>query len=165
MTAAPAPPVPLTDKELAGYEVAPEGYWEVARLAGDGYDRMEVARRYGWRETASWGLGGWDLGQWPYVVIFVRNKDDLFEAATNCEGDTTVYRFPNRELRNAAIDAIAFFHWKHQDEDWVKGIATAQDMPPKLRGPFSWKRLDAETPGWLNGKGNEEVKQSEENAG
>lgn len=38
----------------------------------DGYSDMEVAATEGWRAIAGWGRDGWDLGDWPYVVISVR---------------------------------------------------------------------------------------------
>ncbi len=126
------------------YRVAPEAFWAVAQMRGDdGYDRIEAARSRGWRAVPSWGLNGWDLGSWPLVVISHRRTTDGFELAYNVEGDITVYRYPTRELRDAATDCLAFWHWKREGEEWVGGIDSVDIAPDRLRGPFSWARLDA----------------------
>ena len=45
------------------------------RWPGDeGYERMEFAPRLGWTAISSWGLNGWDLGNWPYVVVYHRGE-------------------------------------------------------------------------------------------
>jgi hypothetical protein len=53
-----------------------------------------------------------------------------------------VYRYPTRELRDAATDCLAFWHWKHEGKPWVDGIDSVDVAPPHLRGPFSWNRLN-----------------------
>ena len=50
---------------------------------------------------------------------------------------------PTRELRDLAIDRLAFYHWKHQGEEWVDGVESVDVAPDRLRGPFSWERLFA----------------------
>jgi hypothetical protein len=35
----------------------------------DGYDWMDVIAEHGWAVIPSWGCDGWDLGQWPYVMV------------------------------------------------------------------------------------------------
>jgi hypothetical protein len=107
----------------------------------DGYDRTEAARGRGWSAVASWGLDGWDLGAWPLVVISHRHNPAGFELAYDVEGDITVYRYPTRELRDRATDCLAFWHWKHSHEDWVDGVEYVDVAPDRLRGPFSWERL------------------------
>jgi hypothetical protein len=109
------------------------------RWPGDeGYDRMEFARRRGWHSIASWGLNGWDLGSWPYVVVYHRGETEL---AVDVEGDIDIEEFPTREERDRRTDEIAFFYWNNHGEDWVKGIDFHEQMPPTLRGSFSWNRL------------------------
>jgi hypothetical protein len=135
----------MTDEELRQYRVDPEGIWAIAQYGGgDGYDRMETVKPQGWRAVPSWGRDGWDLGTWPLVVIYHREADGSFDLATNVEGDATTYRFPTRELRDAATDLIALFYWRSRSEDWSKGIHTVAEMPANLRGPFSWERLERE---------------------
>ena len=125
------------------FRVHPEGFWSTAHLLGnDGYDRMTTAAQRGWNAVAAWGGQGWDLGEWPYAVIFHRTRDGACELAENVEGDVTMYSYPTRALRDRATDAMAFFHWRLHDEEWVTGLANAEDMPATLCGPFSRERGD-----------------------
>lgn len=128
----------------AQYRIAPEAIWQISQVRGqDGYERMNTARAHGWAAIPSWGLEGWDLGAWPLVIIFHRQSADSFEFAYDVEGDVTVYRYPTRELRDAATDCLAFWHWKHDSEDWVDGVESIDAAPDRLRGSFSWDRLKA----------------------
>lgn len=37
---------------------------------GDGYDWIDlVTEAPGWAVIPSWGLDGWDMGSWPYVIV------------------------------------------------------------------------------------------------
>jgi|HubBroStandDraft_6_1064221.scaffolds.fasta_scaffold33020_5 hypothetical protein len=132
------------DLLTATYRVTPEVFWTVCHMRGDdGYDRIEAAQRYGWDAIPAWGRDGWDLGSWPLAVIFHRAIRQGYELAENVEGDITVYRYPTRGMRDAATDQLAFWHWKHQDQEWVAGIDSIDDAS-HLRGPFSWKRCEPE---------------------
>jgi hypothetical protein len=125
------------------YRLAPETFWTVSQMRGDdGYDRMDAARPRGWDAIPSWGRDGWDLGSWPLVVVYHRRTQAGFELAECVEGDVTVYRYPTKAQRDAATDQLAFFHWQHNGEPWVAGIATFADAPAHLRGPFSWARCE-----------------------
>jgi hypothetical protein len=137
-------PASLEEQLLSpAYRVSRESFWDRARALGDdGYDVMERARVYRWLPVPSWGRDGWDLGAWPLVVMYLRTAGEQYELAYYVEGDVTVYRYPTRELRDAATDALAFWHWKHAGEEWVAGIDRVEDAPAHLRGPFSWKRLE-----------------------
>lgn len=126
------------------YRVAPEAFWHLAQMRGeDGYDRIKTAQQHGWRAVPSWGIEGWGLGAWPLVVISHRHTARGFDLAYNVEGDVTIYRYPTRELRDAATDCLAFWHWKHAGEDWVDGVESIDAAPDHLRGPFSQKRRTA----------------------
>jgi hypothetical protein len=130
------------------YKVEPTGFWQATWMIGGGYDVMEVADAHKWAAISAWGKNGWDLGSWPLVVIYFRNtkikgeETITYDLAYNVEGDVTMWRFPTKELRNTCTDELAFWHWKWAEEDWVKGIESAEQMPDFLRGPFSWKRAD-----------------------
>ena len=129
----------------ATYRVAPEPFWDSRRLRGDdGYDIMEPAIERGWRPIGAWGSDGWDLGSWPLVVIYHRDHADASQLAYYVEGDLTVYRYPTRDLRDAATDCLAFWHWKHDDEDWVTGVDSVDVAPDHLRGAHSRSRSNAE---------------------
>lgn len=126
------------------FQIAPEAVWHISRILGqDGYERIDAVSSRGWIATPLWGSEGWDLGAWPLVVIFHRQSTDGFELAYDVEGDVSVYRYSTRELRDAATDCLAFWHWKHDGADWVNGIDSVEDAPDRLRGPFSWERFNA----------------------
>ena len=139
----------------------------------DGYSDMEVAATEGWRPLAGWGADGWDLGDWPYVVISLRNVQTsnlrrwptiqtVYEMRQTCEGDVTGYAFDSAEDRLAAIDYL--FLWYalgHQaetladgDSDWAQvygdgngrreGLdAGTLRVPERLRGPYRASRAEA----------------------
>jgi hypothetical protein len=112
------------------------------RWPGDeGYDRMNFARETGWKPISSWGRDGWDLGSWPYVIVYHRGETEL---ALDVEGDITLETFATVEERDSRTDELAFFNWKNANEAWVQGIDSHEQMPPHLRGAFSWARLKRE---------------------
>jgi hypothetical protein len=86
---------------------APSGPLSQSRGDG-GYDRMDIARGRGWDRVPSWGLDDWDLGARSLFVISHRHTRDRFDLGYDVEGDITVYRYPTRELRDAATDCLAF---------------------------------------------------------
>jgi len=123
--------------ELEQYQVAPEGFWLVEQMSGgDGYDAMEVAERRKWHAIPAWGSRGWDLGSWPLVVVYVRNRPGSFDVAEYCEGDITMYACPTEEIRNEIINSLAFFHWKMREETWVEKYDSVDELPDELKGPY-----------------------------
>jgi hypothetical protein len=52
-----------------------------------------------------------------------------------------MYPYPTRELRDAATDCLACWHWKHDEEDSVDGVECVDTASDRLGGPFSWERL------------------------
>ena len=123
------------DKER--YEVDPEPLFEGLHFLGyDGYDIMAVAEQCGWEAIAGWGKDGYDLGDWPYVVVYSRKVGSMHQVAIYVEGDMTAYQVPSLEVRNAIIDDTAFFYWKHKEQEWVQGYSTVENLPPELRGPY-----------------------------
>lgn len=116
----------------------------------DGYEDMEAERTRGWRAISSWGLNGWDLGEWPYVVIScgesLTGAPDLL---CTVEGDRDVYRFATTEDRDAAIDYLFLWYAAGKEYSDFPVIdrgqldAGALTVDERFRGPFSWSRLDA----------------------
>lgn len=136
-------------EELNQYRAEPDdAFWRGAQLYGDnGYRVIEIAEKHGWRALPVWGRGGgWDLGSWPYVIIFHRSRphEMTFEVVEYVEGDVTLWRCPSPEVREQVTDELAFWHWKYRGEDWVEGIEHVEDMPAHLRGPFRWEDADHE---------------------
>lgn len=113
----------------------------------DGYDWMaKTEESTAWRAVSGWGLDGWDLGDWPYVIVLVARQyvsDDLtvYGVATHVEGDIDVRAYASYEDQRAALDEIAAFYWRH-------GHGGPKDFPPvgpareEHCGPFSMFRLD-----------------------
>lgn len=125
--------------ELEQYKVESENFWEVMQAIGiTGYDAIEFAHdKRGWQAMPNWGRDGYDLGQWPYIIIFWRNlKDGRRQVAEYCEGDVVVYTCPSDEIRQQVTDELAFWHWKFQDREWVASYETVDDLPAELRGPY-----------------------------
>jgi len=89
----------------------------VADRTGDGYDYMDTLRAHGWRELSCWGRDGWDLGDWPYVIIAVHvsttgDGGKLCGVGSYCEGDTDAQYFRTREGFHDAITRHAFSSWR-----------------------------------------------------
>lgn len=111
----------------------------------DGYEFMGAGVRIGWTPMSGWGLDGWDLGDWPYVVVLFRDYVvapsgvTLYQRAIYVEGDITIETFRTAESRQEATDETALFYWKAQGADWL-------DRGDDLKGPFSWARLEAAKP-------------------
>jgi hypothetical protein len=122
--------------ERRQYEIAPEPFWRRASLYGDGYDVMEQAGKRGWHAVAAWGQDGYDLGSWPYVIFFFRDREGQYDLLYYVEGDVTMYSCPTQDIRNVIVDELAFFHWKYQGERWVEEFASIDQLPDTLRGPY-----------------------------
>lgn len=111
----------------------------------DGYEFMAVGATAGWRSVSAWGKDGWDLGDWPYVVVLFRDRvtkpstldndpaEKVFERATYVEGDIVVEEYASDVDRETATDETALFYWKHNDADWL-------NRGDDLKGPYTRER-------------------------
>jgi hypothetical protein len=97
----------MTAKEFREAEIA--SYPRDYARSDDGYGDIEVARSEGWRPLSSWGADGWDLGEWPYVILCIRDHGADYELLSICEGDHVVYAFMSEKDRSAALDYL--FCW------------------------------------------------------
>ncbi|MET3948683.1 hypothetical protein ABIB49_003408 [Arthrobacter sp. UYCu512] len=108
----------------------------------DGYDWMELIEAEGWAVIPSWGCDGWDLGQWPYVMVAATRTADsignLFGIATYCEGDVGCTFYRTKAAQFEAITEQAFFHWKngqaHGPDDLPEAAA---ELPSRYRMPYT----------------------------
>jgi hypothetical protein len=146
----------MTDLFGKDYRTPAESFWEAERMAGgDGYDVMAKASdEHGWHAVAMWGHDGWDLGDWPYVVVYVRKLDPelvshaagvcggAYEMAYYVEGDVDVYRYLSAKQRERAIDELALFHWRvHPSRyPWADGVESVDALLSQYRGPFTHRR-------------------------
>ena len=88
--------------------VTPDPIWAVSLVQGDdGYTAMDTVRPHGWVPLPQWGAHEADLGTWPYVIVFVRWRDEGFDLAEYVEGDVRQWRVPTRALLDQALDEIA----------------------------------------------------------
>lgn len=133
----------MTAAELRTFQVSQ--YGRDYRESDDGYSDMEAEEGRGWRSVAGWGRDGWDLGNWPYVIVYFRKFEDEarpFGLMQICEGDRTVYAFPTQEDLYAATDYL--FLWYSADERWSPVTWETREqldkgelpVPEKFRGPY-----------------------------
>jgi hypothetical protein len=107
-----------------------------------GYDWMDLISQHGWSVQASWGSEGWDLGQWPYVMIATTRVADeignLFGVASYCEGDVTCTYYRARARSWEAITEHAHYWWKlgttHGPADLPEAAA---ELPSRDRQPYA----------------------------
>lgn len=128
-------------EELNQYKVEPGRFWKaLPMLGGDGYDDMELAQKRGWNAIGDWGADGYNLGSWPLVIVFFRDlqKGDevVYQVIEYVEGDVNMWSCPTEEVREEVTNELAFFHWKHQGKEWVKGYDSVEQLPPELKGPY-----------------------------
>jgi hypothetical protein len=130
--------------ELARYHVKDAG--RDYSKSDDGYGDMEVNESEGWETISGWGEDGWDMGNWPYVMLSKRWTTDknLFEVLSVCEGDHSYYSFATIEDAYAALDYL--FAWYSPE---IVGIDRAIldeggiEPDPKFREPYTSKRAFA----------------------
>jgi hypothetical protein len=111
---------------------------------GDGYEWIDAIGEDGWAALPNWGSEGWDLGQWPYVIIAgTRTADrtgNLFGVATYCEGDVTCTYYRTQRAQWDAITEHAFFSWSNGQAHGPTDLpAAAAELPSRDRAPY---------PGW-----------------
>jgi hypothetical protein len=143
----------MTAAELTTHQAAQYGrnYAE----SDDGYSDMEAEEGRGWHALASWGRDGWDLGTWPYVMIYTRTTSGRFEPhdpggrwelMSIVEGDRDVYRFVTEADRDAATDYLFLWYAAGQRwaplgyEDRAKLDAGKLAVDEKFRGPYRDER-------------------------
>lgn len=136
----------MTRDELATHHLTEHGR-DYSR-SDDGYSDMEVAASDGWHAVSGWGRDGWDLGDWPYVVLSVRNVAGSFQLQSVCEGDHSIYVFSSDADRNAALDYLFLWYQAGTGDLSIDIDREALDagtlrVDPMYRGPYSQKRLDA----------------------
>lgn len=105
----------------------------------DGYEFIAAGQAAGWRSVAAWGEQGWDLGDWPYVVVLFRELRGTFQRAIYIEGDITIATYASSVDREKATDETAFFYWRAAGDAWIIDHTPGQE-PAQLRGPYHRSR-------------------------
>lgn len=108
----------------------------------DGYDWQDEVTRRGWATPGVWGSEGWNLGQWPYIIVATRTAETdtgmLHACAVYVEGDVDTRWFRQQERCWDAISTIAFDCWKRHEARGPRCLPEhADDMPDALRRPFT----------------------------
>ena len=98
---------------------------------------MEAIEAEGWTVLGSWGCDGWDLGQWPYVMVAaIRTADaigNLFGVASYCEGDVTCTFYRTQHAQWEKITEHAKNGQAHGPADLPEAAA---ELPSRYRGPY-----------------------------
>ena len=138
---------PKAELLTAQYKITADRRFASERArGGDGYDVMDaVGTPPAWVAASLWGHDGWDLGHWPYVVIYCRSHAGRHELAYYVEGDVDTYSYATTADLYAAIDHLAFFHWQSRGQKWVAGVESSDDMQPHMCGPFQWSRVGSDS--------------------
>ena len=107
-----------------------------------GYDWMAEVNARGWDTPGMWGNEGWDLGQWPYIIVATRTLDTdtgpLHAVATYTEGDVETRWYRQQERCWEAISAEAFACWKRREAHGPHPLPEhPADLPDDLRRPFT----------------------------
>lgn len=136
----------MTRDELATHHLTEHGR-DYSR-SDDGYGDMEQATKAGWHVLSGWGRDGWDLGDWPYVVLSVRDIAGSFQLQSVCEGDHTIYVFNSDDDRSAALDYLFLWYQAGTGDLHIEIDREALDagtlrVDPMYRGPYSRTRLHA----------------------
>ena len=105
----------------------------------------EWARWEGWDTVGWWDVAGWPQGSSSEVIIFHRGMGDAWEMVEYCDGNVTQYSYPSQELRDAATDYLAFWHWEHGGGRLLSDMESADAAPDRLGDSFAWARRDAPT--------------------
>jgi hypothetical protein len=78
---------------------------------GSGYDFIDGISPT-WRTIASWGRDGWDMGDWPYVVVAYRASSHHGWLTVVCiEGDLSIRHHVDEVALTSFLDAEARRWW------------------------------------------------------
>ena len=84
---------------------------ELPGWTGEGYEWMQQLA-HGWYSVSAWGEQGWDLGDWPLVIVAHYDSPDLYGQAVYVEGDLEITAYPSREERDRAASSTAVKLWR-----------------------------------------------------
>ena len=97
-----------------------------------GYDWIHALRGTEWWVVTNWGVDGWDLGNWPFVVVATCSvlPTGPYGVAVYVEGDVAVRSYGSHAERITALDRIAEFYWR---QDGGSGPDDLPDTGPLRR--------------------------------
>ncbi len=137
-TAYTQPPVGSSSKYNLDWE--PDSYGDTV-IHGDGYDFMHGAAEHGWAALSNWGEDGWDAGDWPYVIIFIRGHKDIgYWTMVHVEGDLSVNKFDTMGEALQNLDTTVHFYWTGSPSRY--GLVDVDLADPKYHGPYGRRFRD-----------------------
>lgn len=104
---------------------------------GDGHDFIDNLSG-GWVVVPLWGSRGWNLGEWPYVIIAAcktKGNDPVFGVCYYVEHDVTITSHASTEEQHQRIDELAEWHWRHH-ENGPKDLPPEKGLLSHHRGPY-----------------------------
>jgi hypothetical protein len=125
------------DETVKKYEVEPDVYWQYAFLYDEGVIE-QLAEKRGWEVIGTWGKDCYNLGSPPYVMIFFRDRENLFDVIEYSEGEVTMYACPSEAIREQITNELALFHWKSNPRSAPLGMDqyhSVAALPEALKGP------------------------------
>lgn len=99
----------------------------------DGYDWVDLIKEHGWAAIPNWGADGWNLGQWPYVIVAATRTADstgnLFGVAIYRDGNVTCTYYRTEARQWDEITKHAHYWWKNGQ---AHGPADLPEDPAEL---------------------------------
>ena len=112
----------------------------IKNVGKKGTDVISDFKHHGWQPISYWGRDGWELGNYPYVQVFI--KDDQVEGvptdflvAEYADGNIRLFNCANTEQRVKFLDKLAFSYWQISGTPNVDGMSM-HDLPDSLKGPY-----------------------------
>lgn len=129
---------PVTTKDTG--EVVPAAVVLGDYPVNDGYGWMDLIREHGWAAIPNWGADGWNLGQWPFVIVAATRTADgagkLFGVASYRDGDVTCTYYRTEARQWDEITKHAHYWWKHGQAHAPADLPEdAAQLPGRYRQP------------------------------
>jgi len=96
-----------------GDTLAATATWTVFYGAGDGWDFLQMLPTAGWSSVRAWGRHGWDLGDWPLVIVAARRcvHSGQVEVCEYVQGDLTITTWPDVDAATGHVNGLAQAWW------------------------------------------------------
>jgi hypothetical protein len=122
---------------------------------GDGYDYISwVEHNEGWEAEASWGLSGWDLGEWPLVILFT--KDEPTDSCPYCGAGRC--RGSARTSEGSDVEAYHRHHPRERTMRYGIRIRTEGDLDTRWYASAEYREAGIDLWAawwWRSGQGTE----------
>lgn len=105
-----------------------------------GHDWRDDIEDHGWGAVGLWGRDGYDLGDWPYVIVAVTSAVDVNErhvygVAQYIEGDVRCHYYRAKAEAWKTITRYAFETWTQLGNGPKDLPATVEELAHEFRVP------------------------------